>query len=143
MFSNMPNINMNFSYDANIQSYPHIINYSWLGPFDVGPSDIGPSTISVGPFMLPPLSVQNESDDDDTDDNIVQPESRMHIVAKENKNGIGWVDIAYANNEYVPLEDPHPDEFEGENWVDMTVVENTTTEHTRCVSHTVSTHRGG
>jgi len=57
----------------------------------------------------------------------------MQIAAEENENGMGYVDIAYANNEYVPLEDPHPNESEGEKWVDITVVENTTAEQSRCV----------
>ena len=48
----------------------------------------------------------------------------MHIVAEGSENGTEWVDTAHANNEYVLLEDPYPDEFEGENWVYMTVVEN-------------------
>ena len=67
--------------------------------------------------------MQNESDDEDTDDNVVQPESSMHIAVEGNENGMGWVDIAYANNEYVLLENSFPDEFEGENWVNMTFVE--------------------
>ena len=67
---NMPTVDMNFSYDANLQSYPHTMNYPWLGPSDVGPSNVGPSNIGpfnigVGSIMLPPSSVQNKSDDDD------------------------------------------------------------------------------
>ena len=29
------------------------------------------------------------------------------------------VDIGYANNEYIKLEDPHPDELEGADWVHL------------------------
>ena len=55
----------------------------------------------------------------------------MH-VAEGDENDTDWVDSAYANNEYVEIQDPYPNEFEGEDWVDMTVVENITAEHTRC-----------
>ena len=40
--------------------------------------------------------------------------------------------MAYVNNEYVELQNSYPDEFEGEDKVVMTVVENINVEHTRC-----------
>ena len=79
--------------------------------------------------------MQNEIGNDDTNDNVVQPENNMYIAAEGNKNRTQWVDTAYTNNEYIPLEDPYPDEFEGDDQVDMTVAENTTIGHTRCVPH--------
>jgi len=62
--------------------------------------------------MMRPSSVHNESDDDDSDeiDNVVQQNS-MQVVAEGNENDIEWVDNAYANNDYVGLEDSYPDEF--------------------------------
>ena len=102
---------------------------SHIGPFDVGPFNIGCS--NVVPFMIPPVLLHNESDNDDTDVEIAVQENSMH-VAEGDENGTDCVDSAYANNEYVEIQDPYPDEFEGEDWVNMTVVENITAEHTRC-----------
>ena len=82
-----------------------------------------------------PSSVKNKSDDNDIEDNVVQQENNLHITSERNENGTEQTDTAHANNEYVSLEDPYPDEFEGKNWIDMTVVENIIVEHTRCVPH--------
>ena len=124
-----------YSYDIeDIRVSSHDVGLSDGGPSNICPFNIDPSNIGVGPSMMPPSSMQNESDDDDTDDNVVQPENNIYIATEKNENGTEWVNTAYANNEYVLLEDPYPDEFEGKDWVDMTVVENTIAEHTRCVS---------
>ena len=104
-----------------------------FSPLMLNPLMFRPANIGVGPFMMPPSLVQNKSNDDDINDNVVQPETNMHITAEGNKNDTDWVDTAYANNEYVSLEDPYPDEFEGENQVDMIVVKNTIVEYTRFV----------
>jgi len=73
MLPNMPTVDMNFSYDANIQSYSHTMNYSWLGPSDighsnvdlsdVGPSNIGPSNILFKNWLQ---CVADKNDDDTT-----------------------------------------------------------------------------
>ena len=39
--------------------------------------------------------------------------------------------MAYVNNEYVELQNSYPDEFEGEDWVYMTGVENINAKQTR------------
>jgi len=53
------------------------------------------------------------------------------LQQKEIKNEIEWIDNAYANNEYVGLKDQYSDEFQGNDWLDMTVVENITVEHNK------------
>jgi len=41
----------------------------------------------------------------------------------------------YANNEYVKLEDPHPDEFEDDGWENLTYVDNITAKFNRSIAH--------
>ena len=55
----------------------------------------------------------------------------MQVATGGDKNDTEWVDTAYANNEYVEVEDSYLDEFQGDNQVDMTVSENITVEHNR------------
>jgi len=66
--------------------------------------------------MTRPVLAHNESDDDnfDKDDNVVQ-ENSMHVTTEGDENNTEWVDNAYDNNEYVKLEDPYPDEFQGDD----------------------------
>ena len=76
--------------------------------------------------------MHKESDDNnsDEDDNVVQ-ENSMQVSAEGDENNTKWVDGAYANNEYVGLENSYPDEFQDKDWVDMIIVENITGEHNK------------
>ena len=55
----------------------------------------------------------------------------MQVAAEGDENDTEWVDNAYANNEYVGLEDLYPNEFQGKDSVDMITVENITAKHNR------------
>ena len=62
----------------------------------------------------------------------------MHVVTEGDENDTEWVDNAYANNEQVELEDPCLDELQGDDWLDMTVVENITAKHNKSAPPTVT-----
>jgi len=57
--------------------------------------------------------------------NVAQ-ENGMQVAAEGDENNTEWVDNAYTNNEYVELKNPYSDEFQGDDWVDITVMENIT-----------------
>ena len=62
----------------------------------------------------------------------------MQVAAEKNKNDIEWVDNVYANNEYVEFEYPYSDKFQGDDWADMTIVENIFAEHSRSAPPTAT-----
>jgi len=52
----------------------------------------------------------------------------MQAAALGDKDDTKWVESENVNNEYVEIEDPHPDEFQDDGWVDSTYVKNITAE---------------
>ena len=50
----------------------------------------------------------------------------MIFVAQGLEDDVDHVDVGYTNNEYVEPEDPNPDEFEDDAWVNSTYVKNIT-----------------
>ena len=68
--------------------------------------------------------VDPKDDDDPDGDENVSHENNMQVAAQGLEDDDEEVEAAYANNEYVEPEDPHPDELEGDGCVHSTCVEN-------------------
>jgi len=104
-------------------------------------------SLNIGPSLMHLTSMHKDSDvgdnqvqenndaDDDFDvsDNILQ-DNIMQVAVQDVKDDTERVENAYTNSEYVMLEDPHPDEFQDNGWVNSTYVENITAEFNRCTT---------
>ena len=84
-----------------------------MAPFFVGPADGGDNAV-VEP---------KDDDDPDAVDNVPH-ENSMQVAVQGLEDDDEEVGVGYANNEYIKLEDPHPDELEGDGRVHSTYVEN-------------------
>ena len=62
---------------------------------------------------------------------IVQ-ENNKQVAAQCDEDCTKWTENSNVNNEYVEPEDPYPDEFEDDGWVNLTYVGNITAEFNRC-----------
>ena len=65
--------------------------------------------------------------DDEKENNVVR--DNMYVAAEVDDDGTQGVHIAYAINDYVEFEDLPNDEFQDEEWVATSIVENLFAHH--------------
>ncbi|XP_020266055.1 uncharacterized protein LOC109841501 [Asparagus officinalis] len=85
-----------------------------------GPSLVGTSNAVDTNTGVQEDNASVESENDDEEEGL-QINSMTLIDRDEGDNH--HIDGCYANNEYVVLEDPPPDELQGEEWIDNSVME--------------------
>jgi len=83
------------------------------------------------------LYENNDDDDPDASEDVPQ-ENSMLFAAQGLEDDDDHVDEGYTNNEYVKPEDPNPNEFEDDAWVNSTYVENITAEFNRYTTPTAT-----
>ncbi|XP_020271000.1 uncharacterized protein LOC109846189 [Asparagus officinalis] len=85
-----------------------------------GPSFVGTSNAFDTNTGVEEDNASVESENDDEEDDL-QINSMTYIDRDEGDNQ--HIDGCYTNNEYVVLEDPPPDELQGEDWIDNSMME--------------------
>jgi len=150
---------MDFRYDAHIQSCSNTIYFSYVQVSQVDPTNLSPQEMNItptehpnsigmmdnmAPFCVGPADGDDNAavepaDDDDPDavDNVPHV-NNMQVAARILEDDDEEVETGYANNEYVGPKNPHPDEFEGDDWVHSTYMENIRAEFNLSIARTVT-----
>ena len=91
--------------------------------------------VNVGPSHRGDNVLYENNNDGDLDAGEDVPQKNSMLFAAQGlEDDDDHVDDGYTNNEYVEPEDPNPDKFEDNAWVNLTYVENITAEFNKYIT---------